>query len=570
MVQRIKVISIAFLLSTVAIIVRLFYWQIVKGGSLSAMASGQYQNLTSEDAFRGSILASDSSPLVASVDSWRLYVQKNEIKDSTAKIATLIAPITVDKDSTDSARLEKETIRIEDALNTSANWVPLKQSINRQTKKQIEDLKLEGVGFEQHEARYYPEGSSAAQLLGFVGKDKYGQDLGYFGLEGFYDLPLKGKPGVLKRDADALGSPILSGRSVETQAVEGVNLITHIDKTIQLDVESRLAEGISKYGAKEATVIMMDPKDGGVMAMASYPSYDPAKYFTFDGFLYQNPSISDSFEPGSIFKPLVVAAGIDAGVISADSTCDICAAPYKVDEYEIETWNNEYFANESMTDVIVHSDNVGMTFIGQKLGTKRLIDYIHKYGFGQKTGIDLQGEENPPLRKGDNWSDIDAATATFGQGIAVTPIQVLRGVAAIANGGYLVNPHIVDKVTQSGWSQDLNKNSATQIISKKAANDVKEMMVQAVSRGEAKWAAPKGFKIAGKTGTAQIPVAGHYDPTKTIASFVGFAPADNPRFVMLVTLKEPQSSEWGAETAAPLWFHIAEDVFPYLGIQPDQ
>ena len=198
-----------------------------------------------------------------------------------------------------------------------------------------------------------------------------------------------------------------------------------------------------------------------------------------------------------------------------------------------------------------------------------LYDYFVKFGIGQKTGIDLQGEVAPKLREKGTWNVVDLATASFGQGVAVTGIEIVRAVSAIANGGYLVTPRVVTAVNGDGWEEKIEADPPTRIIKQQAAKEITQMMVEAAERGEAKWVKIPGFKVAGKTGTAQIPVAGHYDATNTIHSFVGFAPAGNPKFVMLVTLNSPQSSPWAAETAAPLWFAIAKDLFPYFGIQPE-
>ena len=222
-----------------------------------------------------------------------------------------------------------------------------------------------------------------------------------------------------------------------------------------------------------------------------------------------------------------------------------------------------------MTEVLEHSDNTGMVFAARRLGNDKLLEYIKKFGFGNLTGIDLQGETSPGLRS--ELKDIDLATTSFGQGIAVTSIQMLRAVAAIANGGVIKTPVVVDKISTN--SQDMgfvNKKPEERIISAEASGKIKEMMVKAVINGEAKFAAPKGYRIAGKTGTAQIPVAGHYDNEKTIASFVGFAPANNPKFAMIVKLREPRSSQWGSETAAPLWFSIAKKLLLYWNIPPEQ
>jgi cell division protein FtsI/penicillin-binding protein 2 len=209
-----------------------------------------------------------------------------------------------------------------------------------------------------------------------------------------------------------------------------------------------------------------------------------------------------------------------------------------------------------------------MVYVGEKLGLSRFYDYLKRFGLGEKTGIDLQGEVVPPLRERKNWYEVDLATATFGQGIAVTPIQMLSAVSAIANGGKLYQPQVVSKIFEEGRTIMIEPIKRGNPISPATAKAVTGMMVEAVEKGEAKWARPKGYQIAGKTGTAQIPIAGHYDPEKTIASFVGFAPVDKPRFVMLVSLSEPKTSPWGSETAAPLWFEIAKEIFRLWGIQP--
>jgi cell division protein FtsI/penicillin-binding protein 2 len=300
--------------------------------------------------------------------------------------------------------------------------------------------------------------------------------------------------------------------------------------------------------------------------MASTPSYDPANFVNFNESDFINPAISTSFEPGSIFKVLVMSAAIEAGAVREDEKCDICAGPQQIAGYTIRTWDGKYHPDSTPAQIIQNSDNVGMVWVGQRLGSDRLYDYLSKFGIGEPSGIDLQGEASPKLRDKDKWGLIDLATASFGQGIAVTPIQMVRAVAAIANRGQMPTPQVVDKLVGKDWEEDIEP-VLKDVISKDTANKITEMMIQAVRAGEAKWAAPKDITIAGKTGTAQIPIAGHYDPEKTIASFVGFAPAYNPAFVMLITLREPQASPWASETAAPLWFSIAKEIFPILGIQ---
>ncbi|MCX6724743.1 MAG: penicillin-binding protein 2, partial [Candidatus Shapirobacteria bacterium] len=295
---------------------------------------------------------------------------------------------------------------------------------------------------------------------------------------------------------------------------------------------------------------------------------DPGKFFAYDKSLYSNPAVALSYEPGSTFKVLVMSAALNEEVVKPETRCDKCDGPRVISDYTIKTWNEKYFPDSTMTEVIQHSDNIGMVFVGEKLGVEKMYSYLQKFGLGQSTGIDLEDEASPKLRPKNEWKLIDLATASFGQGVALTPIQMVRAVAAVANGGKLMKPYLVKQVLSEGEKTEIQPKIEGEVLRPVTASVMTEMMVNAVDNGESKWAKPKGYRIAGKTGTAQIPVAGHYDQEKTIASFVGFAPADNPQFVMLVLLREPTSSPWGAETAAPLWFDIAKEIFTYYGIRP--
>lgn len=563
--MRLKIVFGLFAILFLSLISRLFYWQIVMGADLKEQASYQYKGTKTITAPRGNILANDGTWLAVMRTNWLLFAELPKLDKSSKEIANLLAPLFTednyeDRDEYRQALLN-ETEKIQSALDRKGVvWVPVKRKVTSEIKEKIEELNIKGLGFDPEETRYYPEGSSSAQLLGFVGKDDQGNDTGYFGLEGYYNISLAGKNGFLQREKDLSGVPLLTGGLSEIASIPGTDLTTYIDKRVQNSAEEKLKEGLEKYGAKEGSVIIMDPKTGAIMGMASYPSYDPAKYSEFDGALYRNPAISDTFEPGSVFKVIVMAAGLDAEVIEPDTICDICDKPYKVDKYFIETWDRKYHPDSTMTDVLVHSDNVGMSFIAERLGTEKMYEYLDKFGIGKLSGIDLQGESNIKLRPKGTWNIVDLATSSFGQGVSTTPIQMIRASAVIANGGYLVNPKVVN-------TGETIKNE--RVISEESANEATAMMIESAKKGESKWTDLQGFSVAGKTGTAQIPIAGHYDAEKTIASFIGFAPANNPKFIMLVTLKEPQSSQWASETAAPLWYAIAKDLFNYFGIQPE-
>ncbi|MEK9143048.1 MAG: penicillin-binding protein 2 [Patescibacteria group bacterium] len=540
------------------LVVRLYYWQVIRSSSLRLAAASQYNLTLPLPSQRGSIIAFDGKNVVLNQSAYLVFAESKKIV-SIASFSDSVAPI-LEKESKDLSALLSDSSRV---------WVPIGHKVEASRVDQLKNLKLTGLGFEKEPKRYYPESSMAAHLVGFVGSDENGKDTGYFGLEGFYNRELAGKDGELVIEKDIRGAPILIGESHRVEPEDGRSLVLWLDRTVQRIVERRLSEGVAKYGAKEGSIVVMDPKTGGILAMASMPSYDPANFGEFSREFYKNPIVASTFEPGSIFKVLIMAAGIDAGLVTPSTMADE-PGPIRVGEYFIRTWDDKYRGMISMTDVLVHSSNVGMVFVEKKLGREGMLKALHNFGLGEFTGIDLQEEAAANLRKDSEWGEIDLATASFGQGIAVTPIQMVRAVAAIANGGSLVVPRVVKEIRDmTGKTFAMKPGKTRTVLSPSSARIMTEMMIAAVDRGEAKWAKPKGYRIAGKTGTAQIPVSGHYDATKTIASFVGFAPADDPRFIMLITLREPSSSPWGSETAAPLFFTIAKDLLSYYSIAPE-
>lgn len=565
--MRIFWIKTFFLLFLLCIAARLFYWQVVRAEFLESQADNQHFTNTKVMATRGNILFSDGSILTSSNPVFTLYGLPKQVNaDKKVDTGYLLAKILADN-SDEVDPLAKDMIA---KLSQDLYWVKLLKNVPLEQKKQIEGLNLRGIGFDQSSNRFYPEGSSSAHLLGFLGEDAKGAGKGYFGLEGFYDGELRGISGLVRHEKDALGLPILIGNFLTNEARDGKDLVLNIDHSIQFIVEKSLKAGIEKYGAKSGSVVIMDPATGGILALASYPNYDPLKYFDYPKQYFRNSVVADQYEPGSTFKVLVMAAAINEDLVKPDTKCDICAGPLSLGGFTIRTWNNTYRPDSDMKDVIVHSDNTGMVFSARKLGLDKFYSYIESFGFGEPSDIDLQDESSPEIRPKESWKEIDLATASFGQGIAVTPIQMVRAVAAIANGGNLMEPHMVKEIKDENNIFEIKPKILRRVIKDSTAQQVKEMMVAAVEEGEAKFVRLKGFKVAGKTGTAQIPVAGHYDPNKTIASFVGFAPADNPKFVMLVRYDEPSSSIFGAETAAPTFFEIARQLLLYYKIAPTE
>lgn len=555
---RLITVLIAFTVLFSAVLIRLFYWQIIMSDSLRLAGRAQSTLTLASIAKRGDVLFRDVYPIATNKISYLLYANPKKV-NSAENYANLLAP-----------KLELDVASVAARLSQDLFWVSLKSRLPYDKRHEIESLKLSALGFEQQTERYYPEASMAAHLIGFVGKNQDGVDQGYFGLEGFYDRQLRGRPGSTYLIKDALGNPILTDVR-EDKKIDGRTIVTSIDRSVQYMADTALKRGLERYGADGGTVIAMETKTGKILAASSYPKFEPAKYWEYDGKLYTSPIVSHLYEPGSTFKVLVMAAGIDAGLVTPETRCNACAGPVEISGYEIKTWDDKYYPNNTMNEVIQHSDNTGMVFVARKLGIERFLSYLKQFGIGQLTGIDIQGEVTEELRPLKKWIEIDLATASFGQGISVTPIQLLAGVNAIANGGKLMKPLVVEKIlTPEGKTITIDPKVVGTPISPATAKVMTWMMVNAVKAGEAKFASIPDYNVAGKTGTAQIALEGHYDPTNTNASFIGFFPAEDPKVTMLVIVNRPKSSIYGADTAAPIFFKIARDLIQHYNIEPSR
>jgi cell division protein FtsI/penicillin-binding protein 2 len=564
--KRLYIFFVFFVLFSSTIVARLFYWQIIRGDELATLAQKQRLKVEEIKAPRGKIYTAHQHPLVLNKPSFAAHLYTPNTNKTPKEIAENLAPIlTETKEASLTAQKEDELI---DLIESPRKWLILDKNVSPEQKQAIEQLAIDGVGFEERNERDYPEASMSAHLLGFVGKNKNNQPQGYFGIEGFYHQQLSGSGGLIMGEKNPFGQSIFSGHRIQETMEPGYNLTLNIERTAQYILEDELKTGIEKHGAKSGWGIVMNPHNGKIYAMASFPKYSPSNYAQAEKERFPNPVVASGFEPGSIFKPLIMAAALEENKVTPDTTCPICDGPLTIGDATIKTWNEEYHPNSTMTDVIVNSDNVGMAFVGQRLGKEKLLTYINNLGFGQKTGIDLQEEAGLSIRPRNEWYPIDVAAASFGQGVLITPMQFTRAFAAIANNGYLVQPQVVKEIWQEpDKSYQPETNKSKQVYSSESCNQITEMMVKAVEEGGTKWIDKQGLSVAGKTGTAQIPVKGHYDEEKTIASFTGFMPTNNPKFVMLISLREPQSSPWGSETAAPVWFNIAKRLAYYWNLK---
>lgn len=561
------------------IVARLFYWQVIKARELQTAVIKQTQRKLSKIGERGQIFTSDGYLLVGNQAYYRFAVQKAELELPATALVDILVPILLPENpeyflASSSAEQDTAKLNLSNQLLTqlakNSNQVTLRAKISSETKAKIEQLKIKGLVFEAFTARFYPEASMAAQVVGFVGKTEDGTDQGYFGIEGALDAELAGKAETRTVLTDALGKALPGEKLNFTTSVGGRDVVLTIQRDLQQLAEDFLATGIAKYGAKSGEIIIIEPATGKIRALATWPTYLPQYYYAYPASIYKNPSVADTYEPGSTFKTLTVASGVDAGVISPDTICPNCGGPRVLGKYTIKTWNNVYNPNTTMTQALEKSDNVAMMYISDLLGKERQIEYFKRFAIGEPLRIDLQEDTQTPFPA--RFGPVELATSSFGQGISTTSLQLMRAVGAIANHGLMMRPQIVEKVIDKQRDQEIPvpPTPERQVISPQTAEKLTAMMIDSAVHGEAQWAVSKRYTIAGKTGTSQIPGPGGYQADKTIASFIGFAPPENPQMLMLVKLTEPTSSPWAAETAAPLWFKLAEKIFLLKGIPADK
>ncbi len=548
-----KALLYFFLLVLFAVFVKLFYIQVIEAG-VFATDHLQTRKIMPE---RGKVYDRNGLPLAVNQTKYTLYVEPKLVKASKSDLVEELDEV-----------LKLGEATLEAKIDMSKVWLAVARGLDQDKRDAILKKKLAGVGFENEPKRFYPESSLSAHLLGFVGKDEEGEDTGYFGIEGFYEKELIGLPGYLKTERDVLDKPIFVGHQERVEPENGRDLVLTIDKSVQNIVKTKLKDAVDKFGAASACATVADPYTMEILAQVCLPDFDPDKFYEASPESYINTTLSSTYEPGSTFKPLIMAAAIEEKAVKPlDSMNE--SGKLEIGGFQIKNWNDKYAGKISMTNILEKSSNIGMVYVGRKLGEDKLYNYLDRYGFGRPTGIDLQGEAGGILRPQEDWYEINYATASFGQGIAVTQIQLVRAFASLVNGGYLMRPYVVKEIHQGDKIRTKEPKVEDRILSERTSEVMKKMLQSAVANAEAKFIIPPEYKIGGKTGTAQIALEGSYDAKKTIASFIGFAPVEKPRFIALVVVREPKTSQWGSETAAPVFFEIAKELFVYYNIVPE-
>ena len=425
-------------------------------------------------------------------------------------------------------------------------------------------LEMRGVYFEKESKRFYPNRELAAHVLGYVGMD----DEGLSGLEFAYQKKIGGSPGRVLLRSDARQR---SFSSVEKPPDAGEDLVLTIDQTLQYIAEQELAAQVKQSNALGGTVIVMEPHSGDIFAMASYPAFNPNHYAKYSPEHWRNRAILSIYEPGSTFKIFTAATALEERLARPDDLIDCMNGAIVVGKHRIR--DHKPYGVLPVREVVAFSSNVGAVQLGFRIGKERFEKYIRSFGFGTPTAVDLPGEAKGLLRPSSQWPTVTLANIAMGQGIGVTPMQLVTAVSAIANGGYRVKPRIVQR-TRSGAVAKVSfgpEAARSRILSGRTASELTEMLTGVVKRGTGKSSQLEGFSAAGKTGTAQkIDPSGRYSHSRFIASFVGFAPAERPALAMVVTIDEPRGHYYGGEVAAPVFRNIAEQALRYLAISPDQ
>lgn len=529
--------------------------QLLKDDKACLVGRGQHEFEIELLPERGSIKDVAGNNLAMSITSYSIYVNPSKIENKNEFISKV----------SDSMKLGKDYVEQKVSSNKSFVW--LKRLASEKDKLALQELKLAGLGFIEEPKRVYPHNHLAGQLLGFTNIDSKGIE----GVEYLYDSYLSGKRDKLILKRDGLGRVIFEDPSkIEEQGL-GYDIVLTIDSRIQHIVDNVLKRNVDYLEAESGFAVVLDSERGSVLAMSSYPFLDPNNFSESSELSRKNLPIWKSFEPGSTLKPILVAGALEDKLVNPKSKFDCEYGMRRVGNTVI---NDVHPYNVlSVSDIISLSSNICASKIGEKLGKNRLYDYLDKFGFGKKTGIGIPGETSGKLANSDSWGPVELATISFGQGISVSALQLATAFSSIANKGYLMKPYIVKEIVDSKGNI-IRRNLPEikrRVISYDTAQMITDMLVEAVDNGTGKNAQVKLFKVAGKTGTAQVPDPknGGYYSDKYISSFVGFAPINPPSITVVVVIENSKKGFYGGEVAAPVFREIVEKALYYLEINPD-
>lgn len=576
--NRIRITAGLFLICIAMLVIRLGYIQIVMGPAYSQEAMQQQYKDALIMPERGIIYDRTGKELAVSVPKNDLWIEVSAVKqEDKSDVAEKIAKV-LDKDADELLAL----------LNSDKKRFAVEKSISTEQVKALKDAEIKGIWFEESSKRYYPYGKFASYVIGHVSNE----NAGLSGIEASFNSYLKGVPGRELYIKDARNREISTNSLSYRQPVDGQNVVLTIDEVIQHHTERAVQKALDDNMAKRVIAIAMDPATGDILAMASKPDFDPndsrtPQYPIFEEAItnaqtneeilaelykmWRNPAVNDIYEPGSPFKIMTASAALEEGLVYPQEWFnDIGYA--EVAGRKIKNWTNKPFGNITFTEAVEQSVNSVFITMGQRLGPVKFTDYIDAFGFGRKTGIDLPGEGEGMQYSAERMGPVELATTSFGQSISVTPIQMITAVAAVANDGMLMKPRIVKEITDSNSQilKSFDTQMVKRVVSKETANQMMDIMESVVSNGSGGAAKIDGYRVAGKTGTAQKVIDGRYEPGFYISSFVAVAPVEDPRLAVIVIVDEPRGgAHFGSTVAGPVVRQIMSDSLRYMGIKPN-
>ncbi len=558
--QRPIILFVLLILFAFAIFGRLFYLQVIRGAYFVALDIGQAEMTRPLQSPRGTIYDRNGKVLAVSVMTRSLYADPQMLNRSPEVMAKLLAPY-----------VDMSVERLTEKLAQDNRFVWIERMLDKDRSdpivQLIKDEKLEGLEFVEESKRYYPNGELSAQVLGFVGIDDKGLD----GIEMVLDNTIKGANKSQKIVTSLDGVPILDSALAQFRPDKERSVYLTLDANIQFFAERALDRAMNTTNSSGGSIIVMDPHTGEILAMASRPTYNPNRFDKGTESEFRNRSVVDLYEPGSTFKPIIAAAALSTGKVTKNSVYHDVGSVH-ASGHTIMNWNEEAYGDVELEDIIKYSINTGFAELGLKTGGKTLTEYAHKFGFGSVTGIELPGEGEGILFDPANMRDSDIATMSIGQSIAVTPLQMIQAYGALANGGEMMRPHIISSVVNPDGTtyRATSHEMVGRPITREVANTLLPMLEKVVEEGGGGKASVPGYRVAGKTGTAQKldTVRGGYLEGRYIASFIGFGPVENPEAVCLVVLDDPEGVFYGGQIAAPVFAEVMGQIMRYKGIHP--
>ncbi len=545
-------VVLVFIAGFVAVLIRLFTLQVLQAAELSVKADRQHSKTVTLEGPRGAIYDRHGKVLAINVEVPSVFGMPTLLNDPSG-VARRLSPV-----------LHVRAADIEKKLKQDRSFVWLARKLDPDQGRRLEQMSLEGIGLVMEGRRFYPKGPLLSHVLGFAGMDGQGLE----GLERRYETYLHGEKRMVVLQRDALGRTVFPKDLREQAPAPGHSLTLTIDEVIQYVAEKELETAVNTAHARSGILIAMEPRTGAILALAVSPRFDPNAVAALSPDRWRNKALTDAYEPGSTMKVIVAAAALEEHVMTPGTLVfgeygRMTVANTVIHDHEKSGWM-------TFAQVIQRSSNIGAAKAAMALGPDRFYRYLQAFGFGERTDIDLPGEATGLLKNPRHWGRRSLASIAMGQEVGVTPLQLITAVSAVANGGLLMKPYIVSEIRDAGGRlvQQSVPQVKRRIISAQTARTLTRILEGVVTEGTGTKAAVPGFRVAGKTGTAQKidPRTGAYSPTQFVGSFVGYVPAEDPRLAMIVVIDEPQTEAWGGAVAAPVFRRVAEQVLPYLGV----